>query len=186
MSALTLYAEDGPALGATLTDGDAIARKLAAIGVQFERWEVSAPLPPDADQETVVAAYRDSIDALNERYGFQSIDVVSLTPDHPDRAAMRGKFLAEHTHSDFEVRFFVDGSGLFYRHVNDRVYAVLCEKGDLISVPANTTHWFDMGTRPSFKCIRFFTTPNGWVGDFTGSPIAEQIVDYDRYVSALP
>jgi cupin superfamily acireductone dioxygenase involved in methionine salvage len=29
------------------------------------------------------------------------------------------------------------------------VYAVLCKAGDLLSVPANTTHWFDMGTRPA-------------------------------------
>ena len=41
---------------------------------------------------------------------------------------MRQKFLNEHTHADFEVRFFVDGSGLFYLHVGDRVYLVLCEK----------------------------------------------------------
>jgi 1,2-dihydroxy-3-keto-5-methylthiopentene dioxygenase len=98
---------------------------------------------------------------------------------------MRQKFLAEHTHADFEVRFFVDGSGLFYLHVGDRVYMVLCERGDLISVPADTTHWFDMGSNPSFKCIRFFTTPDGWVGSFTGSGIAGRFPDYDSHVAGL-
>jgi len=57
---------------------------------------------------------------------------------------------------------------------------VLCEPGDLISVPAHTTHWFDMGARPDFKCIRFFTTPDGWVGRFTGSDIATRFPDFDR------
>ena len=66
--------------------------------------------------------------------------------------------------TDFELRFFVDGRGLFYLHLGDKVYCVLCEQGDLISVPANTTHWFDMGANPRFKCIRFFTTPDGWQG----------------------
>jgi 1,2-dihydroxy-3-keto-5-methylthiopentene dioxygenase len=98
---------------------------------------------------------------------------------------MRQKFLSEHTHADFEVRFFVEGSGLFYLHVGDKVYTLLCEKGDLISVPANTTHWFDMGTKPYFKCIRFFTTPEGWVGNFTGSEIAKQFPDFDQYVASL-
>jgi len=74
------------------------------------------------------------------------------------------EILAEHTHSDFEVRFFVDGNGLFYLHVADRVYAILCEKGDLISVPEHSTHWFDMGAKPDFKCIRFFVIPDGWGG----------------------
>jgi enolase-phosphatase E1 len=98
--------------------------------------------------------------------------VVSLKPDHPDREALRAKFLNEHTHSDYEVRFFVDGQGLFYIHKAGRVYATLCERGDLISVPADTPHWFDMGPRPDFKCIRLFTTPEGWVARFTESDIA--------------
>ena len=105
-------------------------------------------------------------------YGFKSVDVVSLDPNHPDKAALRAKFLDEHTHSDFEVRFFVDGKGLFYIHTGGKVYGVLCEKGDLISVPADTPHWFDMGENPCFKCIRLFTTPEGWVAQFTGDKIA--------------
>jgi 1,2-dihydroxy-3-keto-5-methylthiopentene dioxygenase len=48
----------------------------------------------------------------------------------------------------------------------------LCERGDLISVPAGTRHWFDMGPAPRFTAIRLFTTPAGWVANFTGEPIA--------------
>jgi 1,2-dihydroxy-3-keto-5-methylthiopentene dioxygenase len=52
------------------------------------------------------------------------------------------------------------------------VYAVLCEKNDLISVPANTPHWFDMGPNPDFCAIRLFNNPDGWVAHFTGDEIA--------------
>jgi 1,2-dihydroxy-3-keto-5-methylthiopentene dioxygenase len=79
------------------------------------------------------------------------------------------------------VRFFVHGDGLFYLHVEDKVYAIKCEKGDLISVPENTTHWFDMGASPDFKCIRFFVIPDGWVGEFTGNNIASRHVSYEEY-----
>jgi len=137
----------------------------------------------EADTEQVKVAYAEEIATLSRQYGFQSVDVVALKPDNPQAAEYRGKFLAEHTHSDFEVRFFVDGSGLFYLHVADRVYAVLCEKGDLISVPENTTHWFDMGEKPDFKCIRFFVIPDGWVGDFTGNDIASRHVSYETFHS---
>jgi 1,2-dihydroxy-3-keto-5-methylthiopentene dioxygenase len=68
----------------------------------------------------------------------------------------------------------VEGKGLFSLHIDDKVFEVLCEKGDLISVPANTAHWFDMGPRPRFVAIRFFNNPEGWVANYTGSPIAEQ------------
>lgn len=183
MTTLTITPVDGSDRTETLTDRAAIEDRLEAIGVEFEHWQADRELADDADQETVLSAYKYQISALNARYGFRSIDVVSLTPSHPDAAALRNKFLAEHTHADFEVRFFVDGSGLFYLHVGDTIYMVLCERGDLISVPANTTHWFDMGTRPFFKCIRFFTTPEGWIGDFTGSDIARRFPDFDTYVA---
>lgn len=182
MTVLSLYADDLQGEPETLHDHDAIADVLDKIGVTLERWETPHTLPPEADQEEVTSAYREAINRLNSIHGFQSIDVVSLRPDHPDRDEFRKKFLAEHKHADFEIRFFVDGRGLFYLHVADKVYLVLCEKGDLISVPANTTHWFDMGRHPDFKCIRFFTTPDGWVGEFTGSDIASRFPDFDEFL----
>ena len=184
MTALTIKSEHGETLQQT-RDRAAIAAALEDIGVRFEHWQAGQTLAADADQAAVLQAYAEDVERLNAEYGFQSVDVVALGPDHPQKAEMRQKFLAEHTHADFEVRFFVDGSGLFYLHVGDRVYMVLCERGDLISVPADTTHWFDMGTSPSFKCIRFFTTPDGWVGNFTGSDIAGRFPDYDSHVAGL-
>ena len=185
MSTLTTYGEDGTPRGATLTDHRAIAELLEANGVRFERWVADRELAADADQEAVLAAYAEPVARLNQEYGFQSIDVVSLNPGHPQKAEMRQKFLAEHTHADFEVRFFVDGSGLFYLHLGDAVHLVQCERGDLISVPAGVTHWFDMGAEPDFKCIRFFRVPDGWVGDFTGSGISERFPSYDAYRAGL-
>ena len=128
---------------------------------------------PGASQDEVIAAYRADIDRLMREKGYQSVDVISLTPDHPDRATLRAKFLNEHTHSEDEVRFFVAGQGQFTLHIGDKVYEVLCERGDLIGVPDNTRHWFDMSERPYFIAIRLFTNKEGWVANFTGSDIAE-------------
>ena len=104
--------------------------------------------------------------------GYQSWDVISLRADNPQKDALREKFLNEHTHGEDEVRFFVEGAGLFCLHIGDEVYQVLCEKNDLISVPAGTPHWFDMGSEPNFTAIRIFDNPEGWVAKFTGSEIA--------------
>ena len=104
--------------------------------------------------------------------GYVTVDVISLTSDHPQKAELRAKFLEEHRHAEDEVRFFVAGRGLFTLHIEDKVYAVLCEKNDLISVPAGTRHWFDMGEHPHFVAIRLFNNPEGWVAQFTGEDIA--------------
>ena len=185
MSALTIYPDNQPRHGEHYAGFVAIQSQLNTIGVQFERWTANYPLVANADQSTVLIAYADAIDRLMQHYDFQSVDVIRLTPDHPEKTAYRQKFLSEHTHNDFEVRFFVEGCGLFYLHIADKVYALLCEQGDLISVPANTTHWFDMGENPRFACIRLFTTNDGWVADFTGSDIAKTFPTLDQYLAEL-
>jgi len=164
------------------SDLSAIRDSLENIGVRFSQWPAQS-LGAGANQEAVLKAYAKEVEALNQEYGFNKVDVVSLAPNNPDKAAFRQKFLAEHTHADFEVRFFVHGSGLFYLHSGNKVYCLFCEKNDLISIPANTTHWFDMGENPEFTCIRFFTKEDGWVGDFTGSDIAKSYIDYDTFVA---
>lgn len=175
MSELRIYSETSPDKPLSVfRDFDGIRVELDRIGVGFERWAANKQLHPQASQDEVIEAYRDSIDKLMKHYGFKSVDVISLYADHPQREAMRDKFLHEHTHDDFEVRFFVEGEGLFNLRKNGRVYAMRCLQGDLLSVPAGTTHWFDMGPEPRLKAIRLFTTPEGWVANFTGDKIADR------------
>ena len=181
MSNLRIFDDSNPeATLAEASDHGDIARHLAEAGVRFERWQTQADLVAGASQDEVIEAYRHDIDRLMQEQGYQTVDVVSLTPDHPDKAALRKKFLDEHRHSEDEVRFFVDGQGLFSLHIGNRVYEVLCQQGDLISVPANTPHWFDMGPNPRFIAIRLFNNPEGWVANFTGSDIASRFSRLDN------
>jgi 1,2-dihydroxy-3-keto-5-methylthiopentene dioxygenase len=160
-------------------DAEAIVAALAPLGVTFERWQATQPVRPGDAPERILEAYRADVDRLVAARGFRSVDVISIAPDHPDREALRRKFLDEHFHKEDEVRFFVAGSGLFTLHVDDSVYEIRCEQGDLIGVPDRTLHWFDMGPEPSFVAIRFFTEPDGWVGHFTGSGLAQQFPRYE-------
>ncbi|GAU65773.1 acireductone dioxygenase [Streptomyces sp. NBRC 110611] len=172
-------------------DASRIAETLRGLGVEFGRWDVRAEVLPDTTQEELLAHYRGEVDALCARDGLVLVDVARLHPapgpEWAQRAAKaRAAFLEEHRHAEDEVRFFAHGTGCFYLHLDQAVHAVVCEAGDLLSVPAGTRHWFDMGPRPDFAAIRFFKEEDGWVGDFTGDPIArafpplDALVDGDR------
>lgn len=175
MSSLTVYHESNPEQPLKLlTHAEDIAATLAELGVRFQRWQANAPIAPGASQEEVITAYQHEIRCLQEEQGYVTVDVISLNADHPQKDELRAKFLDEHRHGEDEVRFFVAGRGLFTLHIEDHVYAVLCEKNDLISVPAGTRHWFDMGERPHFVAIRLFNNAEGWVAKFTGDGIAKQ------------
>ena len=171
MSRLQIFADDdGNTALADTQDGAAIAQELAAIGVRFERW----PTHEGVTADTILEVYAPEIERLKAEGGYRSIDVAAIKPDHPEREAMRGKFLSEHTHGEDEVRFFVEGEGLFTLHHDGRVFNMLCTAGDLISVPAGMRHWFDMGAAPRFTAIRLFVNPDGWIASFTGDDIASR------------
>ena len=175
MSQLTIFDDLRPGQPVIATqDAEAIALELAAIGVQFERWQSPVELSPEDAAETILEAYKPYLDGLMGASGAGSADVIKLTPDNPNAPALRAKFLSEHSHTEDEIRFFVHGSGHFVMHVDGRVYDALCEQGDLISVPANTKHWFDAGEKPSFTALRVFTDTSGWVAHFTGDAISSR------------
>jgi 1,2-dihydroxy-3-keto-5-methylthiopentene dioxygenase len=175
MSRLTVYRDDNPDAPVLRTeDRTAIAAELTPIGVRFERWDSPVTLSPDDSAETILEAYRPYLDRLMGETGAGSADVIKLTPDNPQAGALRQKFLAEHIHSEDEVRFFVHGSGNFIMHVDGRVLDAFCEQGDLISVPAGTRHWFDAGEKPFFTALRVFTDTSGWVAQYTGDAISDR------------
>jgi 1,2-dihydroxy-3-keto-5-methylthiopentene dioxygenase len=175
MSRLTVYRDDNPGAPELRTeDRAAIADALKPLDVRFERWDSPVKLSPSDSADTILEAYRPYLDRLMGETGAGSADVIKLTPDNPQAAALRQKFLSEHTHSEDEVRFFVHGSGNFIMHVGGKVYDAHCEEGDLISVPAGTRHWFDAGEKPFFTALRVFTDPSGWVAEYTGDTISDR------------
>ena len=180
MSRLRIFTEANPREPLLSTEAlDEIEAELQQIGVRFEQWQAGKPIAAGDAPDVVLDAYKADIDRIVAEKGFRTVDVVSIAPDNPKREEMRAKFLDEHFHKEDEVRFFVDGSGLFTLHVGERVYEIRCEKGDLIGVPDSTLHWFDMGPEPRFVAIRFFTEPDGWVGHFTESGLAEKFPRYE-------
>ncbi|MBQ4800599.1 acireductone dioxygenase [Pseudoalteromonas sp. MMG006] len=175
MSQLTIYADNNPKNVLTSTENaDEIAAQLALVNVRFEQWQANAQINESTTNEQIIDAYKNDIARLKEKNGYQTVDVISLAKGNPAAPQMREKFLFEHTHSEDEVRFFVKGQGLFCLHMGTKIYQVLCQKGDLISVPTLTPHWFDMGSDPEFTAIRLFNNTEGWVAKSTESEIAKQ------------
>lgn len=171
MSSLAVYHVSSPDLpNKVLTHFEDIAATLAEQGIRFDRWEAAAKIQPGASEKDIIAAYQAQIDGLMTERGYVAVDVISVSSDHPEQAGV----VDEYRHSQDEVRFFVTGRGLFNLHIGDYVYAVLCERNDLITVPAGTRHWFDGGERPHFVTIRLSGDPQGVVAKLTGDDIARR------------
>lgn len=146
----------------------------------FDQWTCDVVFDDNASQEDILAAYSKDLTPFMEQGGYQTADVISINKLTENYEAIRTKFLAEHIHSEDEIRFFVDGQGLFWFNLEtEPVFNLLCEKGDLISVPAGTKHWFDAGeTNPFVKAIRIFIDMSGWVPQYTESKLEQKFADF--------
>lgn len=173
MSILSVYHVSSPEQpDKMLTHVEDIASTLAEQGVRFEHWQAGSALAADLTDQGLIAAYQQPIDRLMTEYGLRIVDVVRLKSEQPQAAESRIAVLDEHRCSEDQVRLFVAGRGLFSLHIGDHVYAVQCEKGDVVVIPAGTPHWFDAGEFVNLLAIRMFNSEQGRVAVSTGSDIA--------------
>jgi 1,2-dihydroxy-3-keto-5-methylthiopentene dioxygenase len=157
-----------PELNRTIEDADAIREFLAAEQIEYTRAEPDVPVAPDAPADVLLAAYRQMIDELKAKGGYVTADVIDVFPDTPGLDAMLNRFNSEHWHDEDEVRFIVEGRGVFHVHPPGQpVFAVEVGPGDLIRVPRGTHHWFDLCNDRRIRAIRLFQDPSGWTPQYT-------------------
>jgi 1,2-dihydroxy-3-keto-5-methylthiopentene dioxygenase len=129
--------------------------ELERAGVLYER------LPVRDEQ------FQPTLDALKAERGYVEQDIVELDPDTPNLEALCAKFIDEHLHTDDEVRYVLEGEGIFdIRSVEDRWMRVTVEKGDLIVVPADRYHRFLLTDKQHIRCVRLFKDASGWVPQY--------------------
>ena len=169
-----------PTKNYSTSDPKEILEFFNARGLYFDQWQCDEFFEDTATQEDILQAYSKDLFPFMENGGYQTADVISINSLTENYDAIRTKFLAEHTHTEDEIRFFVDGQGIFWFNLEtEPVFNLLCEKGDLISVPAGTKHWFDAGeSNPFVKAIRIFIDMSGWVPHYTESGIENEFKDF--------
>ncbi len=147
--------------GRTYRGENEVRAVLSDFGIPYERWGLR-PHPPVRDDE-VLAAYAPEVERLSRQRGYQSADLVALSPATPGLDTLLRKFNQEHHHTDDEVRFTVAGTGVFEINTSaDQRLKFTAEPGDLIVIPAYRRHLFYLTEALSIRCIRLFVSPTGW------------------------
>ena len=161
-----------PDEGVAIDDPAALTKRLAEIGIEYERWEPAHAVAANAPAGEVLAAYAAEIDKLKARGGYVTADVIQVDPQTPGLDAMLAKFSREHWHDEDEVRFIIEGRGVFHFHPRGgKVMALQVEAGDLIRVPRETWHWFDLCADRHIRAIRLFQDAAGWTPRYTDSGV---------------
>ena len=160
----------------TLTEFDEVRSHLASIGIDYERWKPTDGVREDANAAEILAAYAPEIERLKRQGGYVTADVIDVSPQTPGLDAMLNRFNSEHWHDEDEVRFIIEGRGIFHIHPRDdqgggKVISITVEAGDLLRVPRGTWHWFDLCQERRIRAIRLFQDMSGWTPHYTQSGV---------------
>ena len=156
----------------TLREAAELGDFLAQYRIAFERWPIPAeietlrvrPALSQDDQQRVIKSYDAFLQRERRERGYIQVDMVVLNPSTPNLETILAKFDKPHYHDDEEVRYIVDGEGVFgFEPANAKPFTVLVSAGDYIIVPANIYHWFALTATRSIKALRLFKDMSGWV-----------------------
>jgi 1,2-dihydroxy-3-keto-5-methylthiopentene dioxygenase len=130
------------------------------------------PIEPEALTSRGVLSWRvprdesaraEMIETIKREHGYVDEDFVELGPQTPNLDAICAKFDKEHFHTEDEVRFVVEGAGIFdVRDESDQWIRIEVDEGDIIVIPANTHHRFYLTEQKHIRCMRLFANHDGW------------------------
>jgi 1,2-dihydroxy-3-keto-5-methylthiopentene dioxygenase len=168
--------------GKILTDLEQIGERLRTLSIQLQQWPVGGnaltllaqPSLQDDEKEQVLRSLDHYFDSLE---GYQSRDLIVLNPNTPNLDGLLEKFSRPHTHADDEVRYIVDGEGVFGFVCPDGSQMELTlQPEEYINVPAGTEHWFYLTSLRRIKAVRYFVDTLGWTPEYTATAIRMQVV----------
>ncbi|ERT06265.1 cupin domain protein [Lyngbya aestuarii BL J] len=168
--------------GTTYTELEEISRRLEPLNVRLNYWkvgedpELKALLNQSAldneEKEQVLLELDHYFEHLKQTDGYQSRDLIALHPDIPNLDSLMAKFESCHTHADDEVRYIIEGEGVFGFVCPDGSQMELTiQPEEYINVPAGSEHWFHLTDKKRIKAVRYFITTEGWVPEYTETKI---------------
>ncbi|MBE9114887.1 acireductone dioxygenase [Lusitaniella coriacea LEGE 07157] len=168
--------------GTTYTNTEEIDRELARLNINLSHWttgddpEIQQLLAKesleDREKVRVLEALDGYFEELKRNAGYQSRDLIVLHPQIPNLDQLLSKFDRVHTHADDEVRYIIEGEGIFgFVRPDGKQLELTIQAPEYINVPAGTEHWFCLTPARRIKAVRYFTTTEGWTPQYTGTEI---------------
>ena len=155
MSSLAVHLHTSPELpNKVLNHADDIASTLASVGIAYRRLELPATLRPGCEQAEFDAAVGFWLQAFMGHEGYVQQELFNLQRNHPQKLELRAQHLDEQAQASVSAWLFLGGFAQLSVHLEGYVYVLQGERGDLLTLPAGTRHWFDLGEEPHVLALR--------------------------------
>lgn len=158
MSRLSVHHQSSPQIpNKVLGHAEDIASTLAAVGIEFRELPLESRVQAGASEQEILAALGETLEQLKRDSDLSHSEVISIDQRHWPREGDKPVDAPVEVLADSaQLYLFLAGQGLLSLHIDDFVYGLIGERNALVSVPAGTRHWFDLGEFPHCAAIRLF------------------------------
>lgn len=172
MSRLSVHHQSSPDTpNKVLGHAEDITSTLAAVGIDFRLLDFDCKLQPGVAHTEILDVLDEALRQLKRDSGLGDVEVISIDqrrwPREGDKPVEPPQELIA---QGGLLYLFVAGQGLLNLHIDDYVFALLAERNALVSVPAGTRYWFDLGEFPHCAMVRLSAG-----GALAGQPSGDDI-----------
>ncbi|HLO87503.1 MAG TPA: acireductone dioxygenase [Nostocaceae cyanobacterium] len=172
--------------GAIESDLTRIVQELELLGIKLRHYEPGTSLlfPHLMEQDTVtesekryiVELHSSVFEFLQQENNYLWCDLLNVHPGSPNLQAQVTTYQNYHTHTAPEAIYLLAGEMIygFVRSDGSQVQ-LLIQAQDYLHIPANVEHWSSPAASLHFKVIRYFTTVEGWMPNYTGTQLSDSL-----------
>jgi 1,2-dihydroxy-3-keto-5-methylthiopentene dioxygenase len=169
--------------GTIYTDIEEIAEQLAPLRVHLRHFEIGASLvfPGLSDQDVVTESEKrnilqlhDSLFAfLKQERCYLWSDLLNVHPGSSHLQSLVATYSRYHVHTAPEALYVLAGGAIFrFVRTDGSQVQLLVQPQDYLHISAGVEHGFSLDASLRFKAVRYFTTVEGWVPQYTKTRIS--------------
>ncbi|MBF2004134.1 MAG: acireductone dioxygenase [Chlorogloeopsis fritschii C42_A2020_084] len=172
--------------GQTLDNLSDIQSELGSLNIQIEHKNLGKSLHlsdllaqdilSQLDKQQILLSYQTEFELLKQQAGYFCYDLLALHPGSPNLYTLTAAYSRYHTHQDAEALYILAGEAIFgfVRPEGNRVQ-LLVQAHDYIHVPGRVEHWFAPTASLHIKALRYFTSADGWIPQYTGTKLQDSL-----------
>ena len=178
----TLLLDDGT----IKSDFDEIVREIAPLGIRLKHYDPGTSLLfpqlleqdilTDTEKQQIIELHNSVFEFLQQENGYMWADLLNLHPGSPNFQNLIATYNRYHHHTAPEALYLLAGEMIFgFVKPDGQQIQLLIQSQNYIHIPAGVEHWCSPTALLHLKAVRYFTTAEGWVPNYTETQLSDSL-----------
>jgi len=159
-----------------------IVLELAPLGIELKHYDLGEmPLYPhllnqdvftEEEKNHIIVTHHHLFEFLQQEKGYMWYELQNIHPGSPVLETLAQGYARYHIHSCAEANYVLAGELLygFVKPEGQQIH-LLIQPQDYIHIDREVEHWSSPSALLNGKILRYFTTVDGWLPGYTGTPL---------------